>query len=126
MVSGRSEYVGRNWRGGSIGAVTALAVLVAFLVLDGQLGPLSFTLRRAIAIAVLAAIALPSFVRGGRREIRFHQRAALSETPTQVHPAQMVAGAPARSRAAGFPPFTTPSLRRGSGSQGDSARRSRR
>jgi hypothetical protein len=43
MVSGLSEEVGQNWRGEAIGALTTFAVMVAVLVLDGQLGPLSFT-----------------------------------------------------------------------------------
>ncbi len=69
MVRGLSENLGQNWRGEAIGAVRTFAVMVAVLVLDGQLGPLSFTLRRAITLAILAAIAVPSFVRGGRWRI---------------------------------------------------------
>ncbi len=69
MVSGLSGNVEQNWREGATGAATTLAVVVAVLVVDGQLGPLSFTLRRAIALAMLAAIAVPSFVRGGRWRI---------------------------------------------------------
>ena len=69
MVSGLSDDVKKNWRERANGAVTTLAVMVAVLVLDGQLGPLSFALRRAIALAILAAIAVPNIARGGRWRI---------------------------------------------------------
>ncbi len=69
MASGLSEDADQNWRGGASGAVTTLAIMVAVLVLEGQLGLLSFALRRAIVIAMLAAIAVPSLVRGGRWRI---------------------------------------------------------
>jgi hypothetical protein len=42
----------------AIGSGTTTSVMVALLFLDGQLGPLSFTLRRAAALAVLAILAV--------------------------------------------------------------------
>ncbi|MFI5454081.1 MAG: DUF4350 domain-containing protein [Isosphaerales bacterium] len=51
--------------GARLPAVIA-ASLFSLLFLDGQLGPLSFTLRRATAFAVLAVIAATRWTRGGQ------------------------------------------------------------
>ncbi len=69
MIGGLSKDVERKWRGAAAGTVTIFAAMVAFLVLDGQLGPLSYTLRRAIALAILAVIAVSRMVRGRRWRI---------------------------------------------------------
>jgi len=69
MAGHEIEARDSDWpeRGGY--AAVSFGAMAALLILDGQLGPLSFTLRRAIALAVLAAIAVPRFVRAGRGQI---------------------------------------------------------
>jgi hypothetical protein len=56
VVDEATEEFRPNWRGRVACAVTSLAATGTLLFLDGQLGPLSFTLRRASALAVLAVI----------------------------------------------------------------------
>ena len=57
----RLKSVYRNWRG--IAAVAATVASLALLASDGWLGPLSFALRRVIAMAALSGLAVVSFGR---------------------------------------------------------------
>ncbi len=57
MVDVAAEECRVSWRGRAACAVTTLAAMAGLLLLDGQLGPQSFMLRRAGAAVVLAVIA---------------------------------------------------------------------
>ena len=54
-----------GWRARMSSASATTGVLAALLCLDGQLGVLSLTLQRAIALAVLAPLASFAIVRRG-------------------------------------------------------------
>ncbi len=56
MVDESQEASRFSWRAAAASAATTLLGTVALLNLDGQLGPLSFTLRRAVALATLSAV----------------------------------------------------------------------
>ncbi len=55
-----------HWHTRSVCAVTSVTAMAALLSLDGQLGPLSFALRRAIAVTILTLLAASSIAWNGR------------------------------------------------------------
>ncbi len=57
MVDDRAEGFRPGWLNRASCAAITPAVTAALLSLDGQLGPVSFTLRRAIALVVIAVVA---------------------------------------------------------------------
>jgi hypothetical protein len=58
MAEDRNSPLRREWVAWVVVVVTRTAALTAALCLDGQLGPISFTLRRLTAAAVLIPLAL--------------------------------------------------------------------
>jgi hypothetical protein len=65
MVDNTIKLSHAGWSGRLANASSTIAIVTALLCLDGQLGPFSFTLRRAISLAILALIAAFAVVRSG-------------------------------------------------------------
>jgi hypothetical protein len=65
MVDNTIKLSRAGWFGRLATAALTIATVTAVLCLDGGIGPLSFTLRRAIALAILALVAAFTIVQSG-------------------------------------------------------------
>jgi hypothetical protein len=63
MIESATEACRLRWRAMIAYAVMTPAALAALLFLDGRLGPVSFTLRRAAGLVVLAVIVVAQWAR---------------------------------------------------------------
>ena len=69
MDTTRVFTIQEGWRRSGINAATGLVAAAAILAVDGQLGPMSFALRRGMAVTALAVIAALWTSRHGRPRV---------------------------------------------------------